>query len=349
MFMIFLLLNIFVIISSISVSSSSSSASSKSNGPSPPPDPSIPTCGSVINKWVYNLDPLAARAPIATKYKATGYTYYLATCKDVSLCGGKLQPSMAAVCSTNSYNTLVTSKGLIWSMLDPKQPSAGIRMIAKTGPKCSLTTTRTRTLQVDFHCVPGKIATNFTINGAGDFCATNLIVMTKEACPTGGPFNPFGPSQRNGWLWATNIIILVLIFVYICGGCFYNIKYQEKTCGFGACPPHAKECPFYVADGCKFFCNCLIPILKKCLSRFCNMNFSSNPDSDGSSSSPFSKDEYPNATPAHDSLLNKEEYNSTGNESYGATNNNNNNTFKPIVNTRLDVDDDDNPFHGTNF
>ena len=101
------------------------------------PDPSIPTCGSVIDKWVYNLDPLAARAPIATKYKATGYTYYLATCKDVSLCGGKLQPSMAAVCSTNSYNTLVTSKGLIWSMLDPKQPSAGIRMMAKSGPKCS--------------------------------------------------------------------------------------------------------------------------------------------------------------------------------------------------------------------
>ena len=98
----------------------------------------------------------------------------------------EIQPSMAAVCSTNSYNTLVTSKGLIWSLLDPKQPSAGIRMMAKTGPKCSLTTTRTRTLQVDFHCVPGKIATNFTINGAGDFCTTNLIVMTKEACPTGG-------------------------------------------------------------------------------------------------------------------------------------------------------------------
>ena len=270
-------------------------------------EPTKPICGTIIDEWVYNLDALMARAPMATKYKDSDAIYYLATCKNVALCNDRVTNSMAAVCSPSGQTPLVTNQNLEWSLLDPKRPNAGISMMAKKGPKCFVTGSTTRTLRVDFECAPGKIPTNFTIIGtpAPGFCTTHLAVrvsivlnltldlkenikvfssfrnqidlltfcndniQTKDACPTGGPFNPFSPTQSNGWVWATNIIVLTLGCVYVLGGCFYNIKYQEKSCGLNACPPHAKECPFYVKDGCQHFCSCLIPIFKKCLTRFC--------------------------------------------------------------------------------
>ena len=349
--------NILIVLPKFVVSSSSSTTAAahffSSSGSTPSTDPTKPVCGAIIDKWVYNLNVLMARAPMKTRYRTSEYTYHLAPCKNVALCGEKVTNSMAAVCSPGAQIQLVTNQGITWSMLDPEKPNLGIRMLARKGPKCGISSTATRTLQVDFHCAPGKIATNFTIMGTptSTFCATNLVVMTKEACPTGGPFNPFAPNANNGWMWATNIIILVSMFVYVCGGCFYNIRYQEKTCGLNACPPHAKECPFYVKDGCSFFCNCLIPIIKRCVARFCNVELSSSSNNNSSSKAnpAFSQDEYPNATPAYDSLLNNDGKNSSSveNDTYGATASSD--SFKPIVDTRLDVDDKNNPFHGTNF
>ena len=54
-------------------------------------------------------------------------------------------------------------------------------MMAKKGPKCFVTGSTTRTLQVDFECAPGKIPTNFTIIGtpAPGFCTTHLVVRVS--------------------------------------------------------------------------------------------------------------------------------------------------------------------------
>ena len=40
-------------------------------------EPTKPICGAIIDEWVYNLDALMARAPMATKYKDSDAIYYL--------------------------------------------------------------------------------------------------------------------------------------------------------------------------------------------------------------------------------------------------------------------------------
>ena len=96
------------------------------------------------------------------------------------------------------------------------------------------------------------------------------IYRQRMPAPLAWPFNPFSPTQSNvQGFGQQNIIVLALGCVYVLGRLFLQRKVPRKIlrpqCMFSLT---AKECPFYVKDGCQHFCGCLIPIFMKCLTRF---------------------------------------------------------------------------------
>ena len=72
-----------------------------------------------------------------------------------------------------------------------------------------------------------------------------------------------------------------------------------------------------------------------------NITFSAGANDKSKSDGFSAKDEYPNATPAYDSLIAND--NLAGGDNYGTS------KSYVVVDTPGDIDDKDNPFHATNF
>ena len=139
-------------------------------------------------------------------------------------------------------------------------------------------------------------------------------------------------------LWLKNFIT-VLLFVYIVGGIVYNVKVKNVPLGCKACPPHAREYPIYVKDGCVFFFRCAGPRVLSCFKRLCGGNSSKGESAE--------KDVYSKATPDYDTLV--IDPNPSMSSSYGSIPEEKKSVKKPLIDTPGDIDDKSNPFHGTGF
>jgi hypothetical protein len=305
-------------------------------------DPKIPiTCGSEIKgqkggQWVYNLNSFGVGSPLATKVTKgpnAGYTYYVAPCRVATLCGAF--KGMVAKCDPGISSAILASspKGATWAMINQQDPSSGIRMTAGKGPKCG--SAGFQRVAINFVCDPGQTTRprNFTVVSSGT-CATTITLRTVEACPKN--IAVIFPA----WIWTTNIIVLSVVFVYIVAGIIFKVKVKNVPFGCKACPPHAKECPFYVKDGCVFFFKCAGPRILSCSKRICGGLASKREAPE--------KDTYSKATPDYDALVSGPH--PSASSSYGSIPQEKRVPVKePLGDTPGDIDDKSNPFHGTGF
>ncbi len=216
------------------------------------------------------------------------YAYQMQLCSDISK---PLTPQCfgSSVCQYmnvgNEYMFLSSTASWsqqpvpTWGLINPSDPTEGLMLSFQNGGMCGSTGYR-RSTTIYFNCTTTDRATTVLVlddnpqdcPAPGLSCCYTFQAATPLACPgnpgaAGGTVRPGAPPgvvtapqpagapAASGGLsggWWFIISLAIAITLYIGGGCFYNMKYNDLT-GADACPnlQFWVEFPGLVRDGCR--------------------------------------------------------------------------------------------------
>jgi len=183
------------------------------------------------------------------------YNYKMNVCgaSNTQYCG----PS--TICQWNTGGSLIATLGKFtgvpsptWSWMDEKNHGAGIAMQYTNGDGCWVgpgMPPLTRTVNVQFVCRPGAGTDSVFTVREDPGCKFYIQLNTDQSCQPGSG-DQGGLSGGSAFL----IIMLVLVILYVAGGCFYKRVRLGATTMKEGCPQQQFwfALPGLVKDGCKY-------------------------------------------------------------------------------------------------
>jgi len=139
----------------------------------------------------------------------------------------------------------------VWSYIDATTPSKGVSYQFTNGDKCwTPSGDIPRPVIVQFPCSKATSQT-FTITENKETCTFTIVLPTDKSCPGGA-----GPSGGSTGLSGGSVFLIILVVVvplYIAGGCLYKNR-KLGTTGKESCPNIDvwSQIPGLVMDGCRF-------------------------------------------------------------------------------------------------
>jgi len=176
---------------------------------------------------------------------ASETTYYLNICANTMVVPkacqrlAKKDKSPAYQVASNGHcYYLGTLKTFKWKPIDSSVPGKGMILAYQNGERCGSGVTRqikyTISCSEHYDYDQGPMVVYETRAG----CHYDVHWPNKAGCPTQSIL-----PVKGGWSAATvfMVVALLLICVYVCGGCFYKRKFEDAE-GIEACPHHTFWC-----------------------------------------------------------------------------------------------------------
>eukprot|EP00656_Telonema_subtile_P024849 TRINITY_DN26_c0_g1_i1.p1 TRINITY_DN26_c0_g1~~TRINITY_DN26_c0_g1_i1.p1 ORF type:complete len:354 (+),score=60.27 TRINITY_DN26_c0_g1_i1:91-1152(+) len=214
---------------------------------------------------VYDLRPMMRLAKtleddwIHNDATASGTTYYMNICANTMVVPqackalAKKDPSPAYQVSSNGHcYYLGTLKTFKWKPIDSLEPGKGMILAYQNGERCGDGVSRqikyTVTCSENYGYDDGPLVVYETRSG----CHYDVHWPNKAGCPKNGVITTL--AQGN---WGPGsvfmVVVMLVLCVYICGGCFYKRKFEDAE-GIEACPHHTLWCalPAVFMAGCQW-------------------------------------------------------------------------------------------------
>jgi len=225
--------------------------------PNPPPPPSSGGSSSSCvfrapTGEAFDLTPMKRDDHDFTGTTTGGYAYRFNVCGNtVKLCNA--QPAPASKWRGTKCNNLGDPSTQTVSLLDSKDPSAGVRLKYTQGDICKRQVNgqmeiSSRLISYDVACDPSEDPGSLRLIKEESMCEYTIQFASRHACPAGGLRGPL-----HGYGWRLIILLFLSLTCYLGVGVYLNGRNDGKH-GIEAIPHirYWEEVPGLVREGVQF-------------------------------------------------------------------------------------------------